>query len=390
MTMATKTEVFQRYLPVYLKASKQDKQAILDTVCDVTNFHRKAAIRKFHRLQMGLEGGSHRRGRSTIYGPDVIAALKEAWETSSEICGELLHPVISDYVNVMKRDGQWRHRYDTTERLLQMSEGTVKKKVGAFMKARHKRKGLSSTSPSALKNIIPIVIGEWALKPPGFGQIDTVAHCGPSLLGDMVFTVNYTDIATLWHGLAAQWNKGQVATLESIRSIRKRLPFRLMGLHPDTGSEFINWHIKGWCDEESIELTRSRPGHKNDNAYVEQKNGHVVRRFLGYTRFDVRETIDIINQVYLKLELYLNHFVPSRKCVDKRRIGARYKRKYDKAQTPYTRVLAHKDVSGQVIKDLEEIHAKLNPLILKTEIDKLTLDLIKIQRQNGNLNISKK
>lgn len=384
MTMLTKTEVFQRYLPGYLKSSKQDKQVILDKVCDVASFHRKAAIRKFKRLQMGLVGGNHRRGRPTLYGPDVIAALKEVWQVSSEICGELLHPVISDYVRIMKRDGQWHHPGATTEKLLQMSEGTVKAKVGKFMKARHRRKGLSSTSPSALKNIIPIVIGEWAHKPPGFGQIDTVAHCGSSLLGDMVFTVNYTDIATLWHGLSAQWNKGQTATLESVKSIRQRLPFKLLGLHPDTGSEFINWHIKGWCDRESIELTRSRPNHKNDNAYVEQKNGHVVRRFLGYTRFDVRQTVEIINQIYLKLELYLNHFVPSRKCVDKVRIGARYKRKYDQAQTPYARVLAHKDVSHEVKKNLQEIHAKLNPLILKTEIDKLSLELIKIQRQNGN------
>jgi hypothetical protein len=388
MTMATKKEVFQRYLPVYLKSSKSNKQAILDTVCEVTHFHRKAAIRKFHQLQMGLAGGNHRRGRRTVYGPDVIAALKEIWEAASELCGELLHPVIGDYVAVMRRDGQWHHRAGTTDKLLQMSEGTVKAKTGQFMKARHKRHGLSSTSPSALKNIIPIIIGEWSGKPPGFGQIDTVAHCGSSLLGDMVFTVNYTDIATLWHGLSAQWNKGQNATQKSIELIKNRLPFRLLGIHPDTGSEFINWHLKGWCDQESIELTRSRPNHKNDNAYVEQKNGHVIRRFLGYTRFDVKETVEIINQIYQKLELYLNHFVPSRKCVAKTRIGARYKRQYDKAQTPYARVLAHKDVNDETKKNLREIHSKLNPLILKQEVDKLTLELIKIQRQNGNSEIS--
>ena len=386
--METKKEVFQRYLPVYLKSSKQNKQAILDTVCDVTHFHRKAAIRKFHRLQMGKESDNHRRGRPTVYGPDVISALRTVWETSSEICGELLHPVIEDYVNVMKRDGQWKYLEHTTEKLLQMSEGTVKSKVGKFMKARHKRKGISATSPSALKNIIPIVTGEWRDKPPGFGQIDTVVHCGSSLLGDMVFSLNYTDIATLWLGLSAQWNKGQRVTLESIKSIKERLPFKMLGVHPDTGSEFINWHVKGWCDEQSIEMTRSRPNHKNDNAYVEQKNGHVIRRFLGYTRFDVIETVDIINRIYLKLELYLNHFVPSRKCVEKIRIGARHKRRYDKAQTPYTRVLAHKNVDDEIKKSLQEIHTTLNPLILKTEIDKLISELIKIQRQNGNSNIS--
>lgn len=381
MTMLTIQEVFQRYLPVYLKASKSDKQVMLNTVCDVTHFHRKAAIRKFHKMQMGLEKNeNHQRGRPTIYGPDVTAALKEIWQAASEICGELLHPVIPDYVNILKRDGQWHHRQSATNKLLQMSEGTVKAKVGSFMKARHARKGLSSTNPSLLKNIIPIVVGEWTDKPPGFGQIDTVAHCGSSLAGDMVFTVNYTDIATLWHGLSAQWNKGQQATLESIKSIKKRLPFKLLGLHPDTGSEFINWHLKDWCEIHQIELSRSRPYHKNDNAYVEQKNGHVVRRFLGYTRFDVRETVEIINQIYLKLELYLNHFVPSRKCVEKIRIGSKYKRRYDKAQTPYERVLTHSNMSEEIKHNLREIHAKLNPLILKTEIDKLRSKLTKIQR----------
>lgn len=395
MTMKTIYEVFQRYLPVYLKSSKKNKQAILDTVCNVTSLHRKAAIRKFNHLGFGETRNIHRRGRPIVYGPDVLIALKQVWEVSSEICGELLHPVIPEYVAVMKRDKQWKYLLGTTEKLLKMSEGTVKARVGKFMKARRGRKGVSSTSPSALKNIIPIVTGEWNDKPPGYGQIDTVVHCGSSLLGDMAFSVNYTDISTLWLGLSAQWNKGQQATGESIKSIKKRLPFELLGLHPDTGSEFINWHLKGWCDEQSIEMTRSRPNHKNDNAYVEQKNGHVIRRFLGYTRFDVLETVKAINKIYLKLELYLNHFVPSRKCIEKIRIGSKYRRKYDKAQTPYARVLVHKNVDVNIKKSLKQLHETLNPLDLKKEIDKLLLNLIKIQREtckpkrlNGNSNLS--
>lgn len=388
MTMQTIYEVFQRYLPVYLKSSKKDKQAILDIVCNVCSLHRKAAIRKFNYLGFGETRDIRRRGRPTVYGPLVTLALKEIWETSSEICGELLHPVISEYISIMKRDQQWKHSLKTTGELLKMSEGIVRAKVGKFMKARRRRKGISS--PSVLKNIIPIVTGEWNDKPPGYGQIDTVVHCGSSLLGDMVFSVNYTDIATLWLGLSAQWNKGQLPTRESIESIKKHLPFKMLGLHPDTGSEFINWHLKGWCDKQSIEMTRSRPSHKNDNAYVEQKNGHVIRRFLGYTRFDIPKTVEAINKIYLKLELYLNHFVPSRKCIKKVRIGSKYKRKYDKAQTPYTRILNHKDIDNQIKKNLEQLHNTLNPLDLKKKIDKLTLELINIQRENGNPSLSKK
>jgi len=384
MTMATILEVFERYLGEYLKANKTRKTEILDLVCELTGFHRKAAIRKFRALQFRSVFDSDQRGRPVLYGPDVTAALKDVWQVSSEICGELLWPMISEYVSVMKRDGQWHHRPDTTTKLLQMSEGTVKARVSKFMKARHWRKGLNSTKSSALKNIIPIVVDEWQEKPPGYGQIDTVAHCGSSLLGDMVFSLNYTDIATLWHGLAAQWNKGQIATSNSLQRIKSRLPFPLAGVHPDTGSEFINWHLKGLCEKQNIELTRSRPNHKNDNGYVEQKNGHVIRRFLGYTRLDTPKAVPLMNEMYIILETYLNHFVASRKCTSKERVGARYRKTYDKAQTPYQRVLAHPEVTDEIKEKLKFQHQQLNPLLLKQQVDRLIIQIFKIQRENGN------
>jgi|SRR3989338_746037 len=390
MTMATILEVFERYLGEYLKASKPRKTEILSAVCELTGLHRKAAIRKFRILQFRFIGQSDRRGRPVTYTPDVTAALKDVWEASSEICGELIQPVIAEYVTVMQRDGQWQHRPDTTAKLLQMSEGTVKARVSTFMKARHVRHGLSATSPSLLKNIIPIVVGEWADKPPGYGQVDTVVHCGSSLVGDLVFSVNYTDIATLWHGLAAQWNKGQKATSDSLERIKSRLPFPLKGIHPDTGSEFINWHLKGLCDQNKIDLTRSRPNHKNDNAYVEQKNGHVIRRFMGYTRLDTPEVVPLINEMYVILETYLNHFVPSRKCRSKVRIGARYKRTYDQAQTPYKRVLAHPAIADEIKEKLKLQHEQLNPLNLKQRVDRLSMQIFKIQRENGNQSLSEK
>ena len=151
-------------------------------------------------------------------------------------------------------------------------------------------------------------------------------------------------------------------------------------MHPDSGSEFVNFHLKGWCDEEKIELTRSRPNHKNDNAYVEQKNGHVIRRFLGYERFDRQETVEVINQLYDVLEVHLNHFVPNRKCISKVRIGARYRRKYDVAMTPYKRVLASEYVSKEDKARLRVTHLKLNPLLLQAKIDRLIQKILRIQR----------
>lgn len=378
--MTTKKEIFNRFLKEYLKANKKRKGQILDNVCDTTNINRKSAIRKFKRLQLKDSSLPEKRGRPVFYTKDVICALKYVWEAASEVCGELLHPMTREYIDVLKRDGLWKHTEEATKKLLLMSEGTMKKRVGCFMKARRFRKGLSSTKPSHLKEIIPVFFGSWKDKGPGYGQIDTVVHCGYSLLGNMVYTLNYTDVCLFWVELRAQWNKGEEATKQSMGAIKKRLPFDLKEVHPDTGSEFINWNLKRWCDKNNVDMTRSRPGKKNDNAYVEQKNGHVVRRFVGYTRIDVEEAVPVLNEMYEKLSIYLNHFVASRKTLKKVRVGSKYIRKYEKAKTPYQRILECSDISEDIKDNLREVHKKLNPLILKKEIDKLIDKVFKIQK----------
>jgi hypothetical protein len=383
MNMVTKNNIFKEYLVEYLKANKEDKGKILDHVCFVAKTHRKAAIRKFRALQMRDPAHEEHRGRSLYYTADVSAALKDVWESASEVYGELLHPAITEHVHILKRDRLWNHGDQATGKLYAMSERTMKRRVACFMKARRSR-GISTTSPSRLKEIIPIFTGPWALKPPGYGQVDTVVHCGSSLLGSMAYSVNYTDVKTLWVIPYAQWNKGQEATRKSLEIMRMFLLFPLKGIHPDTGSEFVNWHVKGWCDTLGIEMTRSRPYHKNDNAYVEQKNGHVIRRFLGYTRIDCKEAIPVMNEFYRVLGLYLNHFIPSRKCIEKVRVGSKYKRKYDKAQTPYQRVLAHPDIPKETKEKLRKEHEKLNPLILKREMEKLQTKIFDTQKRYGS------
>lgn len=390
MNMTTKKDIFARYLSEYLKTSKERKGEILNHVCDVVQVHRKAAIRKFGRLQMKDKSFPDKRGRSVYYTSDSVSALKTIWEIGSEVCGELIHPIIPEYVKILRKDNLWEHDEIATAKLLEMSEATIKRKAGTFMKTGRTSKGISSTNPSHLKNIIPIFTGPWEGKGPGYGQIDTVVHCGSSLLGNMAFSVNYTDVATLWVCFAAQWNKGERATQESLKRIKEKVPFKILGMHPDTGGEFINWFLKRWCDEEKIELTRSRPNHKNDNAFVEQKNGHVIRRFLGYVRFDCFETVSIMNKFYDCLEIYLNHFVASRKCLEKVRIGSKYKRKYDSGKTAYQRILEHPSIDAVVKEKLKKEHEKLNPLLLKREIDKLIEEILKIQKDYENTRIELK
>jgi hypothetical protein len=372
MNMATKQQIFERYYKEYPQANARRKGEILTCVADVTHMHRKAVIRRFRALQVKDRSIPERRGRPTVYTKDVDAALFDVWGAANRPCGEILYPVIEEYVSIFKRDRMWQHSTDATDKLLAMKERTVKRRIGAFRTKRGKLKGISSTKPSHLKAIIPIFKGPWKRLPPGHGQLDTVAHCGSTLLGDFVFSVNYTDAATYWLVCRAQWNKGQHATVGSMKEIHARLPFTLRELHPDTGSEFINWTAKKWCDEEHIHLSRSEPGKKNDNMYVEERNGHVVREYLGYIRLDDREIVPVVNEFYEVLCLYLNHFVPVRRTLSKERVGAKYRRTYEKrAKTAYTRTLEHTDVLESVKEALTREHEQLNPLLLKQKLDTL-------------------
>lgn len=381
MTMATKNEIFQEHLIRYLGADKQTKGEILTHVCAVTGMHRKAAVRKFRRLQLRDPATQEGRGRKVYFTKDVDAALETVWSAANEPCGELLHPIIAEYVAIFKRDKMWKHSDEATGKLLAMKEHTVRRRVSGFAWGHHKKKGLSATRPSLLKTIIPIFKGPWKDKPPGYGQIDTVAHCGSTLLGDFVYTVNYTDVATYWVIPRAQWNKGQEVTKESLEAIKEKLPVPLLGLHPDTGSEFINWNLKHWCDDEKIEFTRSEPGKSNDNMYVEERNGHVVRKYVGYVRFDCPLVVPVMNELYDVLTLYLNHFQAVRRTLSKERVGAKYKRRYEKvAKTPYRRMLAHDAVPETVKEKLRTEHQKLNPLLLKQEIDRLIAKVLHIQK----------
>lgn len=372
--MATKQEVVKSKLEEYCRASRVEKTAILNQLIAVTHLHRKALIRRLSALRLGREPALKRRGRKEVYNMRVTGALKEVWETANEICAERLHPVIAEYVSVLKRDRMWTHDEPATELLLAASLGTVKNRIAKFVRIKSSGGGRGTTKPSNLKELIPIRRGPWDNPKPGKGEVDTVAHCGSSIAGDYAFTVQYTDVATIWTCLSGQWNKGQEATKQSIERIKARLPFNLLGLDPDSGGEFINWNLKDWCDRQTppVEMSRIRPYYKNDHARIEQKQYVNVRQFLGYTRIENPAVIPLMNQLDDALEDYINFFLPSVKCLAKERTGSKYKRRYDPAQTAYRRVLAHPDIPQQVKIRLQAKYATLNPRILKERIMKLT------------------
>ena len=387
--METKKEVFDRYKKEYYEAKADKKKrkiltGIIDIVKSLTGMGRKSIIRAFKVQQTRDPCTEEKRGRKVYYKPDVTAALKDIWEAGSEVCGELLHPMIKEYVKILIQDKMWKHGDEATGKLLAMSMGTVKNRVGNFLKARRKGRGISSTSPSLLKHIIPIFHGDWNTKPVGSGQIDTVVHCGHSLVGDMAFTLNYTDVSVLWVEMRAQWNKGQYATQQSLAYIKSVLPWTMLEVHPDTGSEFINFVMKTWCDLNNILMSRSRPNHKNDNMHVEERNGHIIRKYVGYTRLDCIQTVKVLNDLYEVLCLYLNHFVASKRVIEKYEIDGRWKKRYEKvAKTPYQRVLEHDGIDENIKEKLMREHEKLNPLIMKNEIDRLKKAVYDIQKKYG-------
>lgn len=238
--MTTKQEVLKEKLADYLAANKSGKQVMLTQLEATVHMHRHAIIRRLNQLAIRDPAWAKKHaGRKEQYGPGVTEALKEIWTMANHICAERLHPQLAEYVEVLKSCKEWSYPPDTTKLLLSMSLGTVKNRIEKF--PRITKGGTGVTKPSQLKELVPIRRGPWENPEPGKGEVDTVAHCGSTLVGDYAFTVQYTDVATIWTLLSAQWNKGMIATKESLKAMYERCPFTITGFDFDSGSEFINY-----------------------------------------------------------------------------------------------------------------------------------------------------
>lgn len=379
MTMKAIREVFERYKQEYWNGTKIDRSKVLDTVCETTNLHRKSAVRKFARIFATKKFETDHRGRPVKYGADVTAALFDVWEVGARCCAELLQSEIPVYIEALVAKSAWRHDDLATGLLRSMSLGEMKRRVRALTK-KHGPRGKGVTTPSSIKKRVKVYAGPWRNREPGHRQFDTVVHCGDILKGDMVYSVNGVDPAILWSGRRAQWNKSETATLQSVEYIEKHIPSDTVSRHSDSGSEFLNYYFLDKSERASIQQTRSRSGKKNDNAFVEERNGHIVRKWIGYDRFDTEAHVDALNAVYEKLDPYLNHFQAVRRCVKRERIGAKYVRVYDTPQTPYARALAHKKISKQQKEKLRALHTTLNPVTLLKEIATLKEALFNVNR----------
>jgi len=370
MTPKSKRELLKAVRPRYVKATRADKSRILEEFVASTGYHRKYAIRL---LVHGAPQPARRsrRGRKSPYRtPKVMQALVFIWKTYDQICSRRLQPQLPEMVATLERHGELVLSPETKDLVLTMSRATIDRLL-TTERQKPRRRGLSTTKPGTLlKRAIPVRAGtEWDEQQPGFAEVDLVAHCGDSADGEFIHTLSLVDVHTAWFEPQAVANRGQTAVFDGLMTVEKRLPFPLRGLDSDNGSEFINHHLYRYCERQHIVFTRSRPYRKNDQAHVEQKNWSVVRRQVGYDRYETPEALSALNELYGVMRLYVNFFLPVLKLQAKTRVDGKVKKKYDQAQTPYQRVLASPAISDGAKAQLRETYLALNPVTLRRQID---------------------
>ena len=318
MSLKSKRELLEVVRPRYLKASKFEKQKILDEFTSATGYHRKHAIRV---MKNQVQGQNHLKGKTktykTIYRGEVVQALEEIWEICGQICSKRLQPFLPEAIKVLERCKEITLSKGTKELLLKISSASIDRCLRpARIKSPH---GLSTTKPGSLlkKLILVRTFTEWDEERPGFMEIDLVAHCGDTTQGHYLNTLTCTDICTGWTDVTALPHRSQEAVSDAIHLRRQRLPFPLLGIDSDNGSEFINDLLYCYCLDEKITFTRSRPYKKNDQAHVEQKNWSVVRHTVGYDRWETEQEFALLESIYADLRLYINFFQPSFKLIGK-------------------------------------------------------------------------
>lgn len=379
MMRQSKLELLAAVRPAYMKASKAEKGRILDQFCAATKYNRKYAVGLMNHGAADPKG--NRRGRHRRYGQDVIAVLAKIWEISGHLCGKRLQPFLPELVDALERHGELRLSADVKGKLLQMSASTIDRRL-ARARQRLPLHGRTTTKPGTLlKSAIPIrTFADWDDARPGFLEVDLVAHCGETTSGEYLHTLSAIDVATRWFEPYALPNRGQAATLAGVKNIRSRLPFRLCGLDSDSGSEFINYHMFGYCQDEGITFTRSRPFKKNDQAYVEQKNWSPIRQVIGYGRYESPEALAMLQSIYQDLRLLVNFFQPVMKLKSKVRTGSKVRKTYEKAQTPYQRVLASPEIEQRVKDELTALYLTLNPAELRRQMSAKLKQLWKLPK----------
>src|SRR5579863_2687684 len=374
MSLRARRELLATVRPRYRKSSKLDKGHILDEFIAATSYGRKYAIGLLNKLPVApfaVKEKRPRRTRPKTYDAKVQEALQRLWEIEDRPCGKRLVPFLPELIAALDRHGEIEWDKHITDKLLALSPATADRLLKEARSSAGPR-GKTTTRPGTLlKNQIPIrTFSEWDDDRPGFVEADLVAHCGGNARGDYLYTLTLTDISTQWTECLALRNRSQIAVSEAIAGARRLLPFALLGLDSDNGSEFINQTLLRYCQEEEITFTRCRPYKKNDQCHVEQKNWSIVREHVGYDRLEAEHEWRLLRTLYVTLRLYVNFFQPCLKLKHKERLGAKVKKRYDKACTPYQRLMESGSLTGEQTKVLKELYESLNPAQIWRQLGK--------------------
>lgn len=347
----------------YLSAARVDKVRILDEFTAVTGYHRKHAI----RLLLGAEprrADGACLARARLYDEGVRQAVLVLWEAADRVCGKRLKPLIPTLVAALERHGHLQLDDLVRQRVLVASAATLDRLLRSARDAVRGRKARRRALPAVRRKIPVRTFADWGDPPPGFLEVDLVAHCGERVNGSFLHSIVLTDIASGWTECGVLLVREGKLVTEAVARIRNQLPFPLRGIDTDNGSEFMNETLLEYCETQGIAFTRSRPYRKNDQAWVEQKNGSVVRRLVGYGRLEGIAAADALSQLYESSRMFVNFFQPSFRLAEKIRHGSKVTKRYHAPATPCARLLASQAILDEIKDRLRTASEQLDPLRL--------------------------
>jgi hypothetical protein len=365
VSMATRRELIEAVSGRYRASTAGDRSAILDEFVAITGYHRKHAIRLLSKPAPEPQERCYR----ARYGADVRQALGVLWEVSDRVCSKRLKAMIPALLPALIRHGKIEDDAALLAQLTAVSPATIDRLLAPMRLAAAKGRRRAAGQSSAIRRAVPIrTFGDWDDPAPGYVEVDFVAHCGPHLSGSFVQTLVLTDIATGWTECVPVLTRDGTLVIDAIARARELFPFPLRGVDFDNDSAFMNERVVKWCREQGLEVTRARAYRKNDQAWVEQKNGAIVRRLVGYGRFEGLESVKMLTRLYRAARVHTNLVQPSFKLRSKTRIGARVIKKYHPPVPPAHRVLTHDAVSDEAKASLRRLLSAADPVLLFAEI----------------------
>jgi len=372
MTIDERRKYLRKMKKRYVQADRRERGRLLDEMEAVTELHRKSLIRLMNG-SLGRQPRQRQRGR--IYGPEVRYALSIIAESFDYLCAERLTPNLVWMANHLASHGELELSSPLLDKLDQISVSTVKRILATVPRDKPRLPRGRPRRINQLTQDIPMRRIPWNEQQPGHLEVDLIHHCGPAACGEYVCTIQMIDVATGWSELRAVLGRSYLVMEDAFRYIVARIPFPILELHPDNGSEFFNYHLLRFFESQlqGMTLSRSRPYHKNDNRFVEQKNSSIVRAYLGNDRLDTVAQTMAVNQLYDKVWVYYNLFQPVMRLSEKIVTPVegqlpRVKRRYDQARTPFDRLCEAKAITQKRREQLEALRDRTNPRQLRQEI----------------------